>query len=89
MSNPCWVVGEEVEYQNGFCTAVVHVDGKFAILKHEQPDPRLEEPFNTQPSYILAWGDRDEFCFPFEEAPNVATLAEALAQLEAEKVLQP
>lgn len=88
MSAP-WKIGEWVEYQNGFGTTVVHVDGKFAVLHHEVGDPRLEAPFDTEPSYILAWGDPEEFCFPHEEAPNVATLAEALAQLEAEKVLMP
>jgi hypothetical protein len=67
-----WSLGEGVEYQNGFRADVVHVDGEYAILA-------------CAPSYILAFGQPDAFCFPHEDAPEVPTLEAALAQLAAEK----
>ncbi len=73
-----WTVGQYVEYQNGFGTTVVLVDGPFAILEQH---PGQGVPLG----FILAHGDPDEFCFPYERDPIVPGLDDAKAQLAREK----
>lgn len=72
-----WVLGEQVEYANGFTAKVVHIDGSRAVL--ETPEQR----------YILAEGCVDEFSFPHEGSEptshEVATMDEALRQMAESK----
>lgn len=53
-----WVLGEEVEYANGFRAVVKHVDGELAILE--------TAPGDAPEHYILAEGCADAFSFPHE-----------------------